>query len=107
MATLEYRISELAAAQAVSEARVTDLANQVQQLTPMTTQIVEVRASVREVQKEVAGVGRQVEKVDKGIADREREQREDRRSIKIALYGLTTSIIASGVGAVVVAVVKP
>jgi hypothetical protein len=100
-ATIESRVNDLAIAQAAAEQRVAELVRQVGLLSPLTTQIVEVKGFVKEVQNEVGRVGERVEKIDQGILNRAKEEREDRRSVKIALYGLTGSILASVVGALV------
>jgi len=104
--SVESRLNDLAIAQASSEQKVAELVRQVTALYPLTTQIIEVKGSVKEVQGEVGQVGRQVEKIDAGIAERAKAQKEDRRDIKIALYGLTASILASIVGAIVVVLVQ-
>ena len=96
--TPETRLRHLERELAQLQQRVADLVQEVHDLTPLIVAVTRLEGTVGNVKS-------QVEDVRATLSAREREATDERRSVRVALYGLTGTIAASLIGGVAALIV--
>lgn len=97
----ESRIGRLEREHARLEARVESIATQVGELIPLQTGLVRLEGVVNGVKDDVHAIGGQIADVRGALADRDKQQTEERRSLRLALLSLAGTIIAAIIAAVI------
>lgn len=92
--TPEARISRLERDVALISQRLEDLRGRVTDLAMTAATITRIEVTAAQLQSEVINIRRE-------LADRDKEASADRRSTRAAIWGMTSAIIATIVGAVV------
>lgn len=90
----ESRIGRLEREHAQLDERVGGLSRQMRELIPLTTSLVRLEGTVGSVKEDI-------HELRDGIADRDKQQADERRSLRLALLGLSGTILAALIAAVV------
>lgn len=77
------------------EQRVTDLDSKVTALIPVTNSVGILTERVETLRRDLASYASAVEKLDDEIEQREKDTRKERRDARLAMWGLTATILAA------------
>jgi hypothetical protein len=97
----ESRLGRLEQAHARLDQRVDGLTRQVGELVPLTTGQVRLEGVVNGLKDDVSEVGEKVGDLRRVLEDRDKQQTEERRSLRLALVGLAGTILAALIAAAV------
>jgi hypothetical protein len=98
--TPESRIGRLERDHARLEQQVIDLANDVKELIPLSTALVRLEGRVEGVKNGVLTLGQNVNGIKRAMDTREQDVTDERRSVKVALIGLSAVIGAALIAAI-------
>jgi uncharacterized protein YoxC len=99
--SVESRLLRLERETAMLSQRVEDINTQVTQMPSLVREVVTLTGSMNQLQGHVQSVAEDVHGVQQLIDDRERRASEERRSVRVALIGLSGTIIAAMIAAIV------
>jgi chromosome segregation ATPase len=100
VAGVEDRVARLERDYARLDQRDVNASQQLQSLTPLPTQMVRLESGLEALRDGLKAVKEDIDELRDGISDRTKEQSEERRSLKLALIGLTGVIGAALIGGV-------
>jgi chaperonin cofactor prefoldin len=95
----ETRLGQLEQEQARLGVRLQTIEQQVTDLRPLTTGLVRLEGRVSGLRDDVHDVGERVSAVQQSVEDKAQAQVEERRSLRVALIGLTAVIVAAMIAA--------
>lgn len=100
MSTPEARIGSLERDHARLDQRVSDLTNQVTSLLPLASGSVRLEAAAGGLKDDISRLELRIDAINKRIAERDQASTDERRSLRLALFGLTGTIVAAMIAAV-------
>lgn len=95
---LEGRVRATERELAVLGSQVKDLGNDVRELMPLVVATTELRGAITGLRNDVGTVKREVGEVKQALDARDRTATEERKAVKVALIGLTATILAAVIG---------
>lgn len=97
--TQDARLGQLEQEQARLGVRLQTIEQQVTDLRPLTTGLVRLEGRVSGLRDDVHDVGERVSAIQQSVEDKAHAQVEERRSLRVALIGLTAVIVAAMIAA--------
>ena len=94
-ADIEDRLRKTEQNVAVIDNQVTDLKIDVHDLSRLPAQLATVNAAINTLTATLAGVNKDVTEIREALAARDKSATDERRALRVALVGLTSSIIVA------------